>query len=378
MIKRGGFKGSGRILWLLCLITFSWQPAPAKAREYPLLQDPVKIGLLVSENTYKDAERGAALAVKQAVEAELLPGRKIQLVTRSMEGPWGTGAKQTVDLVFNEKVWGIIGSHDGRNAHLAEQVIAKTQVVYISAWSGDPKLAQAYVPWFFSVVPNNIQQAESLYAAIYSEREPGRVLLICDDSYDAGNELRFFREETEKKATEKPEVIQYKTSDFDGEKIMAKIQKYNPDILVLFGQPEPTVELLQFFQMDSMSPKIFSSLTTLGEITGRSFDLNEYKGSLIPDTGYLNSDEGKAFAEKFEQEFHRQASPTAAYTYDAAWLLLRKISEAGFDRNTFKKRMQATKEKGVTGILQFDELGNRIQPFKWMPVLNISPNPAGN
>ena len=46
-----------------------------------------------------------------------------------------------------------MGSHDGRNAHLVEQVATKSQVVFLSAWASDPTLSQAFVPWFFSCVP---------------------------------------------------------------------------------------------------------------------------------------------------------------------------------------------------------------------------------
>ncbi|MDX1285295.1 MAG: ABC transporter substrate-binding protein, partial [Draconibacterium sp.] len=114
---------------------------------------PIKIGLLISNKNQTEARNGAELAVKEFNESGGFQGRKIELITRSMEGPWGTGTKQTVNLVFNEKVWAILGSHDGRNAHLVEQVIAKTHIPFVSAWSADPTLAQAYVPWFFNVVP---------------------------------------------------------------------------------------------------------------------------------------------------------------------------------------------------------------------------------
>ncbi len=363
IVKRSEHPGTLRIIRMVFLIAFIFYSISAKAQ-----CDSVKIGLLISDDSYRDAQRGVALAVKEANDDNLFLGRKIQLITRSMEGPWGTGAKQTVDLVFNEKVWGIIGSHDGRNAHLAEQVIAKTQVVYISAWSGDPTLAQAYVPWFFSVVPGNIQQAESLYNAVYYNGNPALVLAICDDSYDAVNELRFFMKETQRKAATKPEVIEYTTSGFDANNILESIKKYNPDVLILFGQPETSIPLQQSLHSRSINTKIFSCFSTLGEISGRTFNITDYKGALIPDIRYLNNREGHAFTAKFTAEYSCSPSPTAAYAYDAARLLLKQIGKSGFDRDRFKEQMRTTNEKGVTGILQFDELGNRIQPFRWLPV----------
>ena len=86
-----------------------------------------------------------------------------------MEGPWGTGSKEAVSLIFDDEVTAIMGSHDGRNAHLVEQVTTKTRIVFLSAWASDPTLSQAFVPWYFSCVPNDMQQADVLIKTIYKK-----------------------------------------------------------------------------------------------------------------------------------------------------------------------------------------------------------------
>ena len=131
----------------------------------------IKIGLLIQDSSYTSALNGAELAVRIANSKGGMNGRNFQLVTRSMEGPWGNGSKQAVNLIFEEKVWALMGSHDGRNAHLVEQAATKSTVVFVSAWSGDPTLSQAFVPWFFNCVPNDNQQAASLLNEIYEIRK---------------------------------------------------------------------------------------------------------------------------------------------------------------------------------------------------------------
>src|SRR4030065_2578466 len=116
---------------------------------------PVKIGLLIPDSKSVAAKQGAELAILKANENKGFQGRPFQLVVRSMEGPWGTGSKQAVDLIFEEKVWALLGSHDGRNAHLVEQAATKAIVPFVSVWAGDPSLSQAFVPWFFNCVPNH-------------------------------------------------------------------------------------------------------------------------------------------------------------------------------------------------------------------------------
>ena len=131
----------------------------------------IKIGLLIQDSSYTSARNGAELAIRIANRKGGMNGRHFQLVVRSMEGPWGTGSKQAVNLIFEEEVWALLGSHDGRNAHLVEQVATKSTVVFLSAWAGDPTLSQAFVPWFFNCVPNDIQQAASLIEEIYEIRK---------------------------------------------------------------------------------------------------------------------------------------------------------------------------------------------------------------
>lgn len=108
----------------------------------PASRDTVKIGLLIPDNQSVAAKNGADLAVRKANNMGGINGNPVRLIIRSMEGPWGTGSKQTISLIFDENIAAILGSHDGRNAHLAEQASAKTGVVFLSAWTGDPTLSR--------------------------------------------------------------------------------------------------------------------------------------------------------------------------------------------------------------------------------------------
>ena len=160
------------IIFLLatsCILFFS--PIATAVSITPIDQknqhDTIKIGLLIPGIQFFAARNAAEMAVKEANMQGGCKGIPFSLTVHTMEGPWGTGSKEAVNLIFDDDVWAILGSHDGRNAHLVEQVTAKTKVVFVSAWAGDPTLSQAFVPWYFSCVPNNIQQAKILIEEIY-------------------------------------------------------------------------------------------------------------------------------------------------------------------------------------------------------------------
>lgn len=324
--------------------------------------DTVKIGLLISDIQMKEACKGAELAVREANQKNQLNGRVVKLITRSMEGPWGTGAKQTVDLVFTQKVWAIVGSHDGRNAHLAEQVVAKTQVVYISAWSGDPTLAQAYVPWYFSVVPNNIQQAKALVDDIYFQKKFKKVVVLADEEYDSENLLKYLEEEVKTREVTSPEIIQYKTSEFNLKELVNKIDQQQSGAVVLLGRPHESREILKALQAARLNTAVYCALPAQGEDPQQAFNPADFENVTLVDAGFWSSEKGRRFTESYKNEYNTLPSATAAYTYDALCLIFSVIRKSDYDREAFKEEMRNTIFEGLTGTIQFDRLGNRTRP----------------
>ena len=59
----------------------------------------IKIGLLIQDSKYTQARNGAEIAIRKANEKGGIKGRSFQLITRSMEGFWGTGSKEAVNLI---------------------------------------------------------------------------------------------------------------------------------------------------------------------------------------------------------------------------------------------------------------------------------------
>ncbi len=206
-----GVKISHAFIALLLLVLIGTGKTLSQDIENPSLK--IKIGLLIQDSSYISVVQGAELAVRNANSKGGLNGRRFLIVVRSMEGPWGTGSKQAVDLIFEEKVWALLGAHDGRNAHLVEQAATKSQVVFVSAWSGDPTLSQAFVPWFFNCVPNDRQQAGSLIEEIYNRRKIIQVAVVYGNDYDSKTALDNFLKQA--KMSGKPEPVLFCIDDFD-------------------------------------------------------------------------------------------------------------------------------------------------------------------
>jgi branched-chain amino acid transport system substrate-binding protein len=323
----------------------------------------IKIGLLIQDNKSAQARYGAELAVLKANQNIGLNGRQFQLVTRSMEGPWGTGSKEAVNMIFKEEVWAVMGSHDGRNAHLVEQVTTKAHVVFVSAWASDPTLNQAFVPWYFSCVPNDLQQATAIFDEIYTKRRITKIAVISDDSYDSKLALKSFLKKTKTAGMADPLPLFFDNLNPDSNVLSDQIIKADIKAIVLFGKPLASKRFIQQMGQRKIDLPVFCSLSLLGE---NSY-FNQKSGNMVlVSSGELLGYKGLDFQNEFKKYFDLTPDAIASYAFDGMNLIIEAIRNAGFTREKIQIALSKIRLEGVTGIIQFDERGNRLGTPKLM------------
>lgn len=332
--------------------------------------DTIKIGLLIADNKALAAKYGAEMAIMKANRKGGLDGRPFQIIVRSMEGPWGTGSKEAVNMIFKEKVWAIIGSHDGRNAHLAEQVATKARIVFLSAWATDPTLSQAFVPWYFSCVPNDLQQATALIEEIYNNRKFSKIALVADNGYDSKLALKSFVKKSKIAGQKDPLQFFYDNYSTDINNLPDQIIKTNVDCIILFGQPSASLKLVQQIRQRKMNQPVFGSLSLTGEREFSDQELKNYESVVLVSSGYWFSPKGLVFRQEFMKQYGYQPGPVAAYAFDGMNLIIEAIKVAGTNRDKIQKALAAIKYDGVTGRIQFDDKGNRLGPSELMEIKN--------
>lgn len=320
----------------------------------------VKIGLLVQDNKSLAARQGAELAILKANHEGGYRGKQFQLAIRSMEGPWGTGSKQAVDLIFQEKVCAILGSHDGRNAHLVEQVCTKARIVFISAWSGDPTLAQAFVPWFFSCVPNNLQQADAFIDEIYHKRKFIRVAAVSDKGYDSKLALDNFLKRTRLAGKTDPVQFSYEKPVQDSKKILSQIKNADIQAIVLIGTPDASSQFLKQMKQSDMKQTIIGSLLLNNEEELTPVNMGDLENILTVSPVNWTGEKGHKFIEEYKKQYGKLPGAVAAYSYDAMCMLIEAVRSTGTDREEIQKKLAKMHFEGVTGLIQFDEKGKRV------------------
>ncbi|MDP3314036.1 ABC transporter substrate-binding protein [Lutibacter sp.] len=319
----------------------------------------IKIGMLISDEKSLFAKNAAELAIEKANEKERKNGLQFQLVVRSMDGAWGIGSKQAVDLIFNEKVWAIIGSHNGRNAHLVEQVISKTRIVFLSAWASDPTLSQAFVPWYFSCVPNDNQQAKALVDEIYNNRRITKISTISDLGYDSKLGLQSFLRETEKIKTNTPLQLFYKDSNKDFIEIIKRLNKESIQGVIFFGQPANSTKFFLEMKQKKMKQQVFGTLSLMGEDEFNNINLVNYENLIIANYGNWMDSDGFVFRRDYQKKYRIVPNAVAAYSFDSVNMIIEAIKKSSYIKENLQKELSTIQYNGVTGTIQFDNKGNR-------------------
>jgi len=332
-----------------------------------LNEDTIKIGLLLQDKNSDAAVRGAELAVRKANLQGGFDGKKFSLIVRSMEGPWGTGSKQAVNLIFEEKVWALTGCHDGRNAHLVEQAATKSIVPYISAWSSDPTLSQAFVPWFFNCVPTDRQQAVSIIKSIYDKHKFRQITVISGKDYDSNMASATFLKAV--KAAGKPDPSLYYAGDSpkDAEILAGNITNSDSECLVLFCNPEISKVIVSRLNQKNPKIRVYSFLMAADENKLIPADLGVFDNTIRVATGEWSGKAYMEFRKDYLNVYNRLPGMMASYSYDATGLLIEAIRIAGKnDRELIQKTVQKITYEGVTGMISFDDKGNRKGNFPVM------------
>lgn len=337
----------------------------------------VKIGLLIQDNNALAAKYGAEMAIHNANETGGFKGKKFQLITRSMEGPWGTGSKQAVDLIDGENVCAIMGSHDGRNAHLVEQVSAKERIVFLSAWASDPTLAQAFVPWYFSCVPNDLQQADAFIKEIYDKRKLIRIATISDNGYDSKLAVQSLVKKIKIAGKNEPVQFSYDNPLQDFNEILDKISKSGVDGIILFGKPSASMKFMNQMEKRKMKQRVFGAISLLDENESSVQEQEEYKNMILFVSGNWSGQKGLAFRKEYQRLYGNVPGAVTAYSFDGMSLLIEAIRRAGPDRGEIQKALTKIRFDGVTGPIQFDEKGKRIGAANLVEIENGIPVDIG-
>lgn len=333
----------------------------------------LNIGLLIPDQQSVAARQGAELAIRQANEAGGYAGKKFNLVTRSVEGLWGAGSKQSVHLIFDDRVLAIIGSLDGRNAHLAEQVATKTKIAYIETYATEMTLSYAFVPWFFRVIPDDRLQAQYLCKTLYASKNYSKILLLGNSNYDSRLALKTFIKVAEEQNV--PQPVRFITEDESpATDISSILNKAKPEAVVFFGDPVYVAKMINRIKQTDPSLHLYAPLFSVLNPKPVPINWTELNGLTLISPEYLSTDNGEKFIAAFREQYDYSPGPVSAYAYDAVNMIIQAVRISGPDREKIIETLSKLNFQGITGRIKPDSRGNRSKLPGLILIKNGSPS----
>lgn len=327
------------------------------------INESIRIGFLVSENPADDrvsleAVHAAQLAVDNVNNTGGISGSPVELIIKSSEGVWGSGSKKSVELIYDDEVNAIVGSLDGQNAHLVEMAIAKAQVLFMGTRATDPTLTNANVPWFFRVIPSDLQQAERMVRHIYQGEGLKQVAIVSSDSYDQSLAVRSFAGTIQNHGYPAPLQIQYEEKSFNFADVLQAVIAHDIEGVIYLGYPGHARQFISEMERAGMRIPVYSTLAILNT---DDVKLRDYLSNNITHicTGFRDSVNQENFSSNFEAVYGYKPGIVASYSYDGLNILFDGFKNGAIKSEELRNHLMDMSDfKGVTGNISFLENGD--------------------
>jgi ABC-type branched-subunit amino acid transport system substrate-binding protein len=324
--------------------------------------DPLRVGLLLppDETEALALQQGAGLAIEHANRAS---SRVHQLIVRGRTGQWGDDGVEAAHMALDDAVQGLIAPPGGAPSHLTLQVSGRTAIPVVSL-CGDDSVIAAGVPWAVRIVPGTTAEAVALFSGLKANCGTTAWLAFVPEQR-AGREAR---DDIEKAARTAGHVIAH----------TIRVPRHVPDVSTLYDQfpavwphgvllwidPEPAGHLAKYLRTAGFNGPIAGP----GRLASASF--RRAAGSALEGFIVVNPDLDEpaliamdSFERSYQVRYGHAANPTAAMAYDATFLLVRLLEDAG--ETPVHTRFPLTNiPPGITGPLHFNSNGNRSVPLR--------------
>ena len=224
--------------------------------------------------------------------------------------------------------------------------------------ASDPTLSQAFVPWFFNCVPNDLQQSSILIKEIYQKDKSQKVAIVSDSTYDSRMAVRSFLKIIKKEGIKEPLLYSSDNSKNNIRNLVVRINKENPACIVISCKSDFSPEFVRSMRWNKMNQILFGFLFSIDE---NILPLQESR--IVPvSSGFLLTSPGQTFSKIYVKVTKKKPSETAAYAFDAVNLMIEAIRKANYNPDHIRTQMSEINFAGVTGLIRFDAMGNRIEP----------------
>ena len=345
------------------------------ARDVPTLKPPdvseVAIGFLGPIREHKDEAlglsmlHGAEMAVAEANRRGGYGGKPFALKVHNDAALWGASSNEIVKMIYDEKVWGMLGSISGDSTHIALRVSLRAELPIVNAAATDPTIPETAIPWILTTIQDDRVQSYTLARRIYSDLGLRRVALLrVNERYGRFGVVKF-RDASRRLGH--PVIVEQKFApgDMDFMRQLRVIQDSDVDGIVLWTDAAPAGMILRQMREMGMKQRVFGAARVVGadlfRIAGDAAEGLEVVYPFDPnrdDPGWLT------FRKHFAERYGSAVDSFSALGFDTMNILLDAVCRAGLNRGAIRDALYGLERyKGVTGEMIFDPNAKNIAPL---------------
>lgn len=309
-------------------------------------------------------QKGAQMAMDEINAQGGYQGKPLVMISRDDKASMKEHARHMVNLMFDEKVWAIIGSVDSGSTHVGERLILKGEVVQITSVSTDPSITRTGIPWIFRCLADDVAQGRALSELVFKKKGHKKVALVEHNN-------RYGRkggEEIKKISTRLGHpmslLLKFEGTDTDFSSQIKRIKYADVDAVIIWGLYKPSALFTKQLREAGLTMPVYGSD---GIVSPAYIDIAGPAAEGVVVTYPFDSFDPDPLTQKFlanyKEKYGEEADSFVAHAYDAMYMLYRAINLGGLNRARIRDALATTKNfHGVTGEISFNHMQNDIRP----------------
>ena len=352
--------------------TPEYNGAAADVRTVPALEvSEVPIGFLGPIQDHKDIAlgtamlHGAQLAIDEANARGGYGGKPFRLKVHNDAATWGASSNEIVKMVYDDKVWAMLGSISSDSTHIALRVSLRAELPIVNCAATDPTIPETLIPWILTSIQDDRVQSYTLARRIFTDLGLKRVALLrVNERYGRFGVLKF-RDAARRLGH--PVVIEqkYLPGDNTFTRQLRVINDSRVDGIVIWGDSAAAAEILTEMRKMGMKQPVFGSARVMGEaLLQTAGEAAEGLEVVYPFDPNRDDAAWLSFQKRYEAAYRAKVDSFSALGFDTMNILLDAICRAGLNRGGIRNALYSLESyKGVTGEMVFDPNAKNVAPM---------------
>lgn len=301
---------------------------------------------------------GARLAIEEANARGGYLRRKVpfELAVVNDNGLWGSTGNEVIKFAYTEPVWGILGTIDSANSHIAIRVALKAEVVMMNSGDTDPTFIETNIPWTMRCIGDDRQMGYMLIDYMIRKQGLKRIGIVRASNRYGRFGVREIKDSARRLGHPVAIEMAYKVGLDDYSLQIDRLEEAKVDAIVHWGDAREAAVILKQLRARGMKQPYFCSDRAVSkEFTGLAGDAAEGVVAGYPWNPRSGNPRFEAFRRRFAARFKAEPDTYAAHAYDGMNMLIWATQVAGLNRARIRDIL-ATRSKpwpGVTGDIPF-------------------------